>query len=251
MKSVSNLKKWVDDEYAKVAGDPWGLEWRPTQQYRYFNVIEAINSHIGKENLLVADIGCATGIFTNYISRNYKNKPGKVMGVDISSVAIERAREKYPDLDFIVSDIKEFSDDYKDTQDIVVCLETLYYIEPDKRQEAITQLASTLKNDGFLVISSLNDKPPYLNKNELIDLLSDFKLIEVSVINVKPLIKLERVIIKIERLLIKMGVKCNILKDIFRFIFPHKIVRFISSVFNRIANKYTTSHILVIAQTKT
>jgi len=250
MKSVSNLKKWVNDEYAKVDGDPWGLDWRPTQQYRYSHVIEAINTHINKDGLMLADIGCATGIFTNYIHQNYKNTCAIVKGVDISSVAIERAREKYPDLEFIVSDIKNFSENYKGTQDVVICLETLYYIEPDKRNEAILQLLAALKNDGYLVISSLNSKPPYLSKNELIDLLSDFKIVEVSEINVKPIIKLERVIIKIDRLLLKLGIKFNALKNLFRFIFPHKVIKFISDVFKRMANKSTTSHILAIAQRK-
>lgn len=249
-KSVKNLNAWVDDEYEKVDTDPWGLDWRPTQQYRYSNVIDCINRNVDKDNLRIADIGCATGIFTNYIYQNCKDKCAEVVGVDISSIAIDRARVKYPDIEFVVSDIQKYSDDYKSTQDVVVCLETLYYIEPDKRTEAITQLVSTLRDNGFLVISSINSKAPYLNKDEILDLLKDYHLVDVSVINIKPLVKLEKIIIKIDKFMKMIGVNTDIIKNIFRLIFTQNVVGFICGALKKVAGEYTASHVLVIVQVK-
>lgn len=248
MKSASNLKKWVDDEYSKVETDPWGLDWRPSQQYRYAKVIEALNKHAGKKDLSIADIGCATGVFTNYIYDNCRSNNIDLVGMDISPLAVTRASQSYPHINFIESDIQQFSEKYTQSQDVIICLETLYYIESDKRKAAVNQLVSSLKDKGIIMISSLNQKHPYLGKDELLELVSDLDVLEVSTIYLKPLIKVERFVIKLDRLLRRIKLKTNILKNIFRFIFGENTVRRLSGFFSKISKDKSASHVLVVAR---
>ena len=52
------------------------------------------------KNKTILDIGCGTGYYTNILSKiGFKH----VVGVDISDVAIEKAKRQYPDLTFIVN----------------------------------------------------------------------------------------------------------------------------------------------------
>ena len=248
MKSATNLKKWVEIEYSKVEDDPWGLEWRPSQKFRYLHVLKSIDKHVVDKNMNISDIGCATGIFTNLISQFFKDTNPVVTGVDISSIAIERARNKYKNIEFVQSDIDDYSVENKNSNNVVICLETLYYIEPDKRSQAISKLFSLLKDDGLLVISSLNAKAPYISKSEIINLLYKHELLDVSIINLKPLIFFERLIIKFGRLLRLVGINNNYLQVLFSKVISMSMVNALSKLFYKVAGNYSISHILVIAR---
>lgn len=54
------------------------------------------------------EIGCGLGVFTSYLSVNLPEV--KISGMDISETAIKKARETYPQIEFICGDIKEFSE---------------------------------------------------------------------------------------------------------------------------------------------
>ena len=58
----------------------------------------------------IIDIGCGCGYLTNTI---YKNGRNKIMGIDISSVSIDYAKNKYPNIHFVCDDICNISDRHK------------------------------------------------------------------------------------------------------------------------------------------
>lgn len=249
MKSANELKQWVDDEYAKVEGDPWGLEWRPSQKFRYLHTLQAIERFFKADSLRVSDIGCATGIFTHLVKDYFKNIPSQIIGMDISAVAIERAAAKFPGIEFVHSeDIESYARQFKAQNNVVICLETLYYIEPQHRAQIIEQLLDLLEDDGLLVISSLNARAPYLNKEEILQLLKDVEVLQVSSLYLKPVLLVERLGIKSERLLRKMGVKTSLLQKVISALLPVKGVQWLSRVFSKVFNKWSTSHVLVVAR---
>ena len=79
MKPYGSLD-WFVEEYNSVTDDPWGLTWRPSQFLRYATVlgmIQTISATIGS----AVDIGCATGVFTDLLSRHLP-KGCLLQGVD-------------------------------------------------------------------------------------------------------------------------------------------------------------------------
>lgn len=75
----------------------------------------------------VLDIGCGKGAFTHQLKR----RNNAVIGIDISETAIETARGRYPDLEFIPLDVRRdpLPGDATTPFDVTVCLETLSYVE--------------------------------------------------------------------------------------------------------------------------
>ncbi len=72
----------------------------------------------------ILDIGCGKGAFTNLMKKNN----ARITGVDISKTAIERARGRYPDIDFRCQTAGQAFNG-NDMWDLVVFIETLSYME--------------------------------------------------------------------------------------------------------------------------
>jgi len=94
----------------------------------------------------ILDIGCGKGTFTHLL----KKKNNRVTGIDISETAINKAKGKYPEIDFrcldtnIVVELKQYFD-------LVLIMETLSYIEEWKKLLSnISELTEYLYLDLFL-----------------------------------------------------------------------------------------------------
>lgn len=106
------------------------------------------------EKMNVLDISCGTG----YGSKLLRDAGAeKVIGVDISTEAIQFARSYYQNdgIHFEVGDILgiKFPENYFD---IVTCFETIEHVQA--QEIAIKELNRVLKPDGVLIISSPNRK---------------------------------------------------------------------------------------------
>src|SRR6185437_8001976 len=93
--------EWFETAYRRSASDPWGLDWRPTQLFRYGRMLSELLRCAGEQSIeRVIDVGCATGDFTDLVRRALPpNSARRVVGMDMSSTAIERARHRHPDLE--------------------------------------------------------------------------------------------------------------------------------------------------------
>ena len=92
---------WLEARFRVVADDPWGHSWKAYESKRYTFVLEAIRKWLQGESLeLLAgsclDIGCSTGHF----SKKLRDLFQRVVAVDISHTAVERAKLNYPGIDF-------------------------------------------------------------------------------------------------------------------------------------------------------
>ncbi len=105
----------------------------------------------GDKGSLVLDIGCGAGHGSNILSKKFS----EVKGVDISSEAIEYARENWSqqNIEFIVGSALNIPFD-KETFDIVTAFEVFEHIE-DWRS-FLLEVKRVLKKDGVLFISTPN-----------------------------------------------------------------------------------------------
>ena len=80
-------KKVFDDFFSTE--DPWNLNSKQ-EQFRYKIIINFIKKNFCKPDLKILEIGCAEGNFSEYLDiETYKTT-----SIDISEVAIERARNR-------------------------------------------------------------------------------------------------------------------------------------------------------------
>lgn len=97
----------------------------------------------------VLEIGCGTGWLGGELSR----KSGAIVtGVDLSPLAIEKARATYPDLEFINGDVLDLAADR--VFDVVVTADAIAHI-PDQ-QRVVDFVARVLVPGGLLILMTQN-----------------------------------------------------------------------------------------------
>src|SRR5262245_61870930 len=115
--------EWLEQQYKRTDSDPWGLDWRPTQLYRYGCMLGEVRRCLAERKAssqTVLDIGCATGEFSDLLRRSLPPDPArKVTGVDLSTTAIERARSRYPQVEFRNSGFEELPEHFAGSMDLV------------------------------------------------------------------------------------------------------------------------------------
>lgn len=96
--------------------------WNQTdlRDYGYLISLSILNQYNFK---YILDIGCGKGLFTSLL----KKKNNIVIGWDISKTAIEKARNTYKDIAFVVRDISE--NVFLPNVDLIVLKEVLSYIK--------------------------------------------------------------------------------------------------------------------------
>jgi len=146
------------DEYAD--GDPY-LDSNTIEPYktldtafhrgRLTTTINLIRSELANDISCprILDVGCGVGHITANVLRAFPN--AEVSGVDYSLMAIARACEFYPEIDFAVADanILPFAAAYFD---VVVCNNTWEHVPNPLRMLGAIQ--KVLKRGGLLVVST-------------------------------------------------------------------------------------------------
>ena len=165
--------KWFENLFNMSDDDPWGHDWRGIEHHRYDLVIKLIIEHIlskAKINneLKFLDIGCTTGNFTNRLHELNRN----VIGIDISQMAIKRAKIKFGYIDFRVDSLPN-SGFQNNTFDLITCLEVLYYMDKNTQKRFLCEVDNLLKKDGRALVTSVIGQKPYFESNGLINLLSE------------------------------------------------------------------------------
>jgi SAM-dependent methyltransferase len=183
--------EWFEGQYAKGPADPWGLTWRPSQRLRYLRALAALGV-IDEPLPRVLDVGCATGEFTHLLSRRVGDA-GRVLGVDFSPAAVERARLRFPGLTFAQASIASVGATYRGHFDLVACMEVLYYVASAERSAAIRALRDTVRDDGYALVSSFVGSPPYFRPDELLELVaSEFDIVRWELLHLRAVSVVER-----------------------------------------------------------
>lgn len=132
------------DELYREIKDPWGQIEDDYYKKRRFDLVSSLRN-IGATSVL--DVGCGLGHVTQAIKIMVcKN----VVGVDISKVAVNRAKKLFPDVKFEVCDIrKQFP---KGRYDAVILNGILWYILDDLK-DIFKKIEQKLDSGGYLIIS--------------------------------------------------------------------------------------------------
>jgi 2-polyprenyl-3-methyl-5-hydroxy-6-metoxy-1,4-benzoquinol methylase len=145
--------------------DRWNSEYRtgelssidPEIVERAQEVLRSVEKK-NLENARILEVGCGTGWFCSFLT-----KFGSVTGIDLSSMAIEHAREKVPEATFLDDDL--VAHDFGDQKfDAIVCIETLFYAADQER--FVRKLAKLMDSGGYIFVTTIN-KFVYERRSEI------------------------------------------------------------------------------------
>ncbi len=196
---------WFERQYRSGPGDPWGLDWRPSQRFRYQTMLSQL-SCTGDPNppATIVDVGCATGTFTSMLTRLAGDTERAVIGVDIAEAAVERARVRHPSIRFERLSLEECSERFARRADLVTCLEVLYYVPDNRRVDAVRRLVQMLRPGGYLLVSSMIAHAPYFSLDELRSLVTrELSEVRSGTIHLKPVVQLEKLILHVAPALVR------------------------------------------------
>lgn len=92
----------------------------------------------------VIDFACGTGLNVPFLIQKNVN----VTGIDYSAYMLEKAREKYPFVNFVEGDVSGIK--IKEKADAIVCTYSISMIE--KWTESVLNMKNSLKKEGRLLI---------------------------------------------------------------------------------------------------
>jgi SAM-dependent methyltransferase len=130
-----------DEMYSKF-DDPWIQKTQPNKYSRMAGILHLQNFNLKS----VLECGCGLGYYANWINQETKLV---TKSVDISEVAIEKAKQLFPKLDFEHADICKDLAKYKN-YDCVLLAEIVWYILPDLKN-IFKILASEFKGKYLIV----------------------------------------------------------------------------------------------------
>ncbi len=133
-----------DEMYAEF-NDPWMQSKQPNKYSRMAGIIHIKNFGIKT----VLECGCGLGYYANWIKQEVNILP---KSIDISSVAIKKAKVLFPELDFEVADISTDLKKYLDYECIMLS-EIIWYILPD-----LKNIFENLKDDfkgKYLIVNQV------------------------------------------------------------------------------------------------
>lgn len=164
------------EELYKDFSDPWEQSSREINALEKFVGIQLIKRY-GHSTPI--EYGCGLGVFTNMLFQAVGNS----IGVDISTTAIQRAKENYPEPKFIVGDIldKSLFDKYK--PDVICFVEVSWYVLD--KLDSFKKLLKKRPGTGFFhsLMTYNTDEQKYgnhlfSNLEEIVDYWSD--IIDIS-----------------------------------------------------------------------
>jgi len=133
--------------------DPWNYATTPNQLERIRSEIGMLDAVRGKERFRNAlEIGCAEGLFTEKLSPLCE----RLLAVDISSVALDRARMRLGKggVDFALWDMR--ADPIPEAYDLIVVIHAMEYVRnPLCIRRVRTKLVKGLSHGGYLLLGTM------------------------------------------------------------------------------------------------
>ena len=114
-------------------------------------LINSYSDYFIKDNSLVYDIGCSTGLLINKLLKYHSKKKIKVVGIDSISSMIKKAKKNNKDKrsSFFVKDIEKFK--FKKSS-LITSYYTIQFIHPHVRQKIIDKIFLSLQWGGAFII---------------------------------------------------------------------------------------------------
>jgi len=106
-----------------------------------------------KDDDTILDVACGTGIFIETLKEKYKNI--KITGIDFAQNMIDKAMSKFPDTNFIVTDVVSLPFE-NNTFNKVMCLNAFPHFED--KNKAVKEISRVLKKNGLFILAHTNSK---------------------------------------------------------------------------------------------
>ncbi|MBG0775029.1 MAG: glycosyltransferase [Desulfovibrionaceae bacterium] len=160
-------RAWAETLFAGADSDPWGHDWRASQQARYNAALELAARHVPPESVAhLLDVGCALGHFTLRLQNLFP--AGDILGVDISAEAVRkcaalhrdaRLRFERAELPGLVVPLNGAS--ARGGFDFVSALEVVYYVGEERIEPSIDRLWQVTAPGGWLLASTYLGRGPF------------------------------------------------------------------------------------------
>lgn len=136
------------------------------QLYRHKHLLSYLKSTLSQDNTakMMLDVGCGMGDFSYLVYKQCSFKT--CIGVDFVEPMLQAASRRYPEIQFRYSVLPNLVGLKNDSFDLVIASEVLYYLEKDKRNEALKEIFRVLKDGGFLFFSSVLDSGEHYFSDE-------------------------------------------------------------------------------------
>ena len=144
------------EEMYQEVDDPWHQDRTAWAVTKYDVLLTLMKKHI-KGYPKILDVGCGKGEFTSRLA-----EMGQTTGIDVSPTAIEKARNRYPHIDFRVVDI--LSPNLKEKFNVAVAVELFWYII-DNLDIGLQNTANLLDKDGLAFFLLYLSKEQKIGKN--------------------------------------------------------------------------------------
>ena len=126
-----------------------------TQRRVFLRMLEKTGSLAGAR---VLDVGCGSGRWSQLL----RDRGAKVLGIDISSEAIEANRRHIPGVEFRVADLANL-DVPQGGFDLIVSVTVLQHLPPAGQRSAAVALAQALRPGGHaLLLENIRDRGPHV-----------------------------------------------------------------------------------------
>jgi tRNA (cmo5U34)-methyltransferase len=138
-------------------------------------LINGFSDFFIKDNSLVYDIGCSTGLLIKKLSKHHSKKKLKIIGIDSVSSMIKKAKKannKDKRSSFLVKDIEKFK--FKKSS-LITSYYTIQFIHPHIRQKIVDKIYSSLHwGAAFILFEKVRGSDARFN-DYMTQLYYDFK----------------------------------------------------------------------------
>lgn len=154
--------KLVDEEILKQ--NPWYVDSQidtlqiPAYYHTFVNRWDFISKELKKERkssqhkLKVLDAGCGDGI--NLIQLSKENNID-LFALDYNSIRVERAKEKFNNVDVFQDDLTEINENLIEKFDVILCSQVIEHIP--NYETVIKNLHKYLNSNGLLILGTPNE----------------------------------------------------------------------------------------------
>jgi SAM-dependent methyltransferase len=145
------------DCWYRTGIDPWGYSSKPDERHRYELALAMINDSSRGDSPRALEVGCSEGMFTAQVAP----RCASLLAVDISKVALDRARARCADCDKV--EFREWdvrTDPGLGRFELVLCMDVICDIHrPLAQRRALAKVAGSVAPGGRLVVSAVVQDP--------------------------------------------------------------------------------------------
>jgi glycosyltransferase involved in cell wall biosynthesis/ubiquinone/menaquinone biosynthesis C-methylase UbiE len=157
------------EELYRSEEDPWSIGAADSDRYRiYRDLLRERRPPSGFASAL--DLGCGKGAFTVQLASLAR----QVTGVDLSEIAVAKARAEHPEIRFLQGDARRLEDLSlpHGSFDLVVCSDLIAYFTPREAERFLREISRLLSPDGCLFLAAWSPGGRYYTAESLEQVLT-------------------------------------------------------------------------------